>query len=438
MQMATPSILLQARAIDPTQVRPVVSLSNGQNVEMNRLDDGSGGWTGTVSVPTDQSYVVTVLWVETIQSRELQLLRLDQTIIVTPDNSEFSLDPSRYTKNLDDDGDGASNLDERIANTDPFFNDGEQPGDEPSGPDDPTPVTPIDPVNPSVPAEPAEPTEPTEPAEPAEPAEPTEPTEPAEPAEPTEPVEPTEPTVDVFIPRIAASLAPDIDGLGVTVDANGLFTGEWASAAYLGTSGAPLRISNLMIDAGTDEVGAVEYRKWAAMHDGEYLYIVVTVEDDGARFRDSDDLVWEDDSLELYIDGNNSKLTTYDGVDDFQFTFPVRGPGGSKQAVDSGETTGQFNPSSDDADIDFATGPGDGPRGLRRPNFEQDVYEIRIELDSVGIAVNQPFGLELQINDDDDGELRDGKWGWHHPPRVNVDVDETFQNPSIMGSARLD
>ena len=56
----------------------------------------------------------------------------------------------------------------------------------------------------------------------------------------------------------------------------------------------------------------------------------------------------------------------------------------------------------------------------------------------MGIAVNQPFGLELQINDDDDGELRDSKWGWHHPPRVGVDVDETFLNPSIMGTARLD
>ena len=223
------------------------------------------------------------------------------------------------------------------------------------------------------------------------------------------------------------------------MDANGLFTGEWAAAAYLGTSGTPLRISNLMIDNGTDEPDeddVAEYRKWAAMHDGRYRYIVVTVEDGGARFRDSDTFVWQDDSLEIYIDGNNSKLTSYDGVDDFQFTFPVRGTGGSKQAVSSGETLGQFNPPT--ADIDFATGPGVGPRGLRRPNFEQDVYEIRIELDSVGIAVNQPFGLELQINDDDDGELRDGKWGWHHPPRVDVDVDETFLNPSIMGTARLD
>ena len=141
VQMATPSVILQARAVDPTQVRPIVTLSNGQSVRMSRLEDGSGSWTGTISVPTNQSYVVTVLWVETIQSRELQLLRLDQTITVTPDNSEFSLDASRYTKNLDDDGDGATNLDERIANTDPFFNDGEQIAGEPSSPDDPTPVS---------------------------------------------------------------------------------------------------------------------------------------------------------------------------------------------------------------------------------------------------------------------------------------------------------
>jgi len=441
MQVATPSILLQTRAIDSTQVRPIVTLSNGQQVTMARSDDGSG-WTGNVSVPPDQSYVVTVLWVENYQSRDLQLLRLDQTITVTPDNSEFTLDAARYTNNIDDDGDGATNLDERIANTDPYTQEGGQPDEDQPGIDIPTPLDPLQPTPPVNPTEPEEPTEPQEPIDPEEPTEPEEPIDPEEPTEPEEPIDPDEPptpdntNVDLFIPRIAQSLAPTIDGLNVIVDNNGLFTGEWAAAGYLETSGVPLTVSNLMIDLNNAETNAANYRKWAAMHDGEYLYIVVTVDDDGARFRDSGSEVWQDDSLEIFIDGNNSKLTSYDGVDDYQFTFPVRGSGASKQAVTSGEVIGQFNPTS--AEIDFATGPGVGPDGLRRANFEQDVYELRLSLDSLGIAVNQPFGLEVQINDDDDGEERDSKWGWHHPARVNTDVDETFENPSFMGTARLD
>ena len=50
----------------------------------------------------------------------------------------------------------------------------------------------------------------------------------------------------------------------------------------------------------------------------------------------------------------------------------------------------------------------------------------------------RPFGFELQVNDDDDGGPREGKWGWAHPARVSEDVDRTFVNPSIMGVAVLD
>ena len=89
--------------------------------------------------------------------------------------------------------------------------------------------------------------------------------------------------------------------------------------------------------------------------------------------------------------------------------------------------------------IDFATGPSIGPDGLLHQTiYEQDVYELRIELESAGISSNAPFGFELQINDDDDGLQRDSKWGWKHPARQNTDIDNTPNNPSVMGTVVLE
>ena len=53
------------------------------------------------------------------------------------------------------------------------------------------------------------------------------------------------------------------------------------------------------------------------MYDATNLYIFVEVKDpnnvnDGGNW-------WDNDGVEVFIDGNNSKGTTYDAVDDYQF-----------------------------------------------------------------------------------------------------------------------
>src|SRR5207253_9400462 len=52
---------------------------------------------------------------------------------------------------------------------------------------------------------------------------------------------------------------------------------------------------------------------FAVMWDNTNLYVGVRVLD-GNLFSDSPD-TWEDDAVEIYIDANNNKLTTYDGRD---------------------------------------------------------------------------------------------------------------------------
>ena len=428
LALAPPAALLSTRAVDRTQLRPRVSIEDGRQLDMTELD--TGRWSGTIDLAPGGRYTLRVTWIETIGGRQLELASFTRDFTVGDDGSLIEVDASEYDLTLDRDGDGISNLAERENGSDPFVaapdggdgGDGEDDeddeddgnggnggngngnngngnggngnngngngGDEDEQPDDRAP----DPAS-------------------------------------------ERDTARVIVPRIAREDAPRIDGLGVARDANGAYLGEWAAATRFDADGNPLAIDRFMVDGGTDETDGTIRRRWAAMHDGEYLYVLVVVDDEGLRFRDSMAL-FNDDSLELFIDGNNSKSRIPDR-DDIQRTMPLVAPGTNRSGVDEGIVSGPFL-SRAPVEIDFATGPGLGPPGQGSSDAAQDVYELRIELDSANIVPERPFGFELQVNDDDDGGRREGKWGWAHPARVSEDIDRTFINPSIMGVAVLD
>ena len=46
---------------------------------------------------------------------------------------------------------------------------------------------------------------------------------------------------------------------------------------------------------------------------------------------------------------------------------------------------------------------------------------------------NTPFAIDVQINDDDDGDQRDSKWAWFAPSGQ----DWTWTDPSQLGPAIL-
>ncbi len=58
---------------------------------------------------------------------------------------------------------------------------------------------------------------------------------------------------------------------------------------------------------------------WKALYDSENLYVMVDVADDSLQ--NDSDASWQDDSVEVYFDGGNSKLTTALSGDDHQYTF---------------------------------------------------------------------------------------------------------------------
>lgn len=240
----------------------------------------------------------------------------------------------------------------------------------------------------------------------------------------------------VRIPATDSANAPKIDGSFINyINGSERLDGEWRFAAQ----GTDMDIANLMFGALPQSSEPVRHH-WAAMHDGEYLYLLVVSDDAAEHYQDTDEArkPWKDDSIEIFIDGNNSALESYDGVDDFHMTINLQ------TTANTANSSGAVNPKirqSDfsatlPADLSFATGPLHGPmaEGLRG---RKDIYEVRIKLSELNIELDKPFGIEIQINDDDNGGTRDRKWGWEHPAGTDDSNDYTWQNPGFMGKAVL-
>jgi len=225
--------------------------------------------------------------------------------------------------------------------------------------------------------------------------------------------------------------APPIDGS---------FEQIWAdSGQFLDRDRNNLAIDNLMIDINGAIAADENNFQWAAMHDGEYLYLFVFGEnvDRQTPFGDST-MVWHDDTVDIFWNADNSRQNIYDGVDDYHLLVPLLKRGPDLEANNSDDVDARFMVGTNSAEfpvsgIDFAT--------CLCPT-DRNVWEIRINLAEAQIPVNQPIGFEIQMNDDNNGGLRDAKYGWFHPARQPGDTeamsDRTWSNPSFMGRVRLE
>ena len=193
---------------------------------------------------------------------------------------------------------------------------------------------------------------------------------------------------------------------------------EWRNAVRCDNKGNFLGVSHLIIDAVGDEIEDNSWANsnWRAIHDGRFLYVLVTVVNEPffERFNDSVD-AWHDDSVEVFLDAGNEQSLTYDS-NDFQkvFTFTGNSDAGSSSAS---RLQTQFNTSLA-TDIGVET---------------NSVYEIRIDMASAGLSIGTRFGFDVHINDDDDGGDRETKWAWFAPSGD----DSSWHNPSLFGQAIL-
>lgn len=242
---------------------------------------------------------------------------------------------------------------------------------------------------------------------------------------------PTVANVDVNIPY-ASTGTPIIDGV--------FDEGPWGAATMLDASGSRLRINHLMMEQrdlsgleDNDDVYEKDLRPWHtwhAMYDEKYLYLLVEVTQDVYPTCDSKD-PWDDDDLNIYWDGDNSKGDKYDGVNDYHLLIPLFERGAECLNFNSnGRMINGVNSASLSRgdDLRYATGPS---------GTNAYIYEVRIGLKKAGITAGKIFGFDVHVDDDDDGGDRDQKWGWKHPSRKGSDVDETYIKPSVMGNVIL-
>lgn len=396
-----PAQLAQIRAINNSQLTCIVTI-DGQAVAMTS-NGANTEWSGTVVVPENKTLQLEMRWVyETlpvaIHTRTINALTSDTTLAIS--SSDYTTDAPE----LDFDLDGYSNLSE--------FTDDFDPRD----------------IN-----------------------------------------SPGAPDIDVVIPWVSPSEVPTIDGFYDTI---------WTTAGgFKDREGNDLFIDNLMIDLGAQFANDTSRFRWAAMHDGTYLYIIVFTErvTEQTPFGDSQ-VPFRDDNLNLFLDGDNSKLSSYDGVDDMHFFIPflnLRSPappndnlipvpnsdgdlifdedGNIRVSGDAGpifvKTADLKANNNTDTSIGSRFGLGDNsvaaPEDFLFANClcreDENTYELRINLAQAGIVVDRAFGIELQIDDDNTGGNRNARYGWAHPARSGgQNTDETWRNPSLMGTAILD
>jgi hypothetical protein len=189
------------------------------------------------------------------------------------------------------------------------------------------------------------------------------------------------------------------------------------------TSQAPVIDGNaedLWSDAQKCKIGNVIYSPvssnedlsayYKAMWDAENLYLIVDVNDDVLK-NDSDDF-YQDDAIEVFIDPDNSKSGSYD-ENDGQYYFDWHKTNPSMGQFQHGNTAG----------IEFAIVTTD--KGY--------CAEIKFPWSTLGTkpAAGVKIGLDIHVDDDDDGGDRDTKLTWRDKN------DYAWQNPSIFGTAEL-
>jgi uncharacterized protein YjdB len=198
---------------------------------------------------------------------------------------------------------------------------------------------------------------------------------------------------DLFLVRTA--VAPVIDG---TKEAT------WTET--------PLPIAKVLSTAPSSAADASG--TWTSLWDAENLYLFIDVNDD-QKVVDSGNGWWEDDHLEIYIDADGSRPSSYGNR---QYQYFIR-RGGTALA-------GQpWYPASVSANIVVANVEKPGGAGYR--------LEVKIPFASLGVTAEEYkfMGIDVQIGDDDDGGSEDTRLGWHSA------INAVYQNPSLMAVVQL-
>jgi hypothetical protein len=156
---------------------------------------------------------------------------------------------------------------------------------------------------------------------------------------------------------------------------------------------------------------------WRALWNWEALYVMVEVTDD-ALVNDSGGggSKWLDDSVEIYVDGDNSKATSPD-TNDHQYTIYW-----NNEVWE--EPSAIHNGAPSLVGVDYAV----------KTTAEGYLLEIKLPWMSIMGKAAEPgqlIGFDVWINDDDDGDGRDSQVSWYSTD------GNGWQDPSVWGVAAL-
>ena len=189
-----------------------------------------------------------------------------------------------------------------------------------------------------------------------------------------------------------------------------------------------IQAKDATVPASNDKDASV---KFAVIADDKFLYIAAEITDDKIETGgDTGCDVWKDDSIEIYIDGENDKANTYD-KNDAQITVGADVIGVKPEVkVLEGLLGGCVGITQGPSTETIATGASTAT-GWN--------VEIGIPLKNAGWNIKPKDGLiigfNVQYNDDDDGAGRDHKLIWC--VREVQQGEGSWQNPSLFAELRF-
>jgi len=164
---------------------------------------------------------------------------------------------------------------------------------------------------------------------------------------------------------------------------------------------------------------------WQVLYDEENLYVILDVTDD--VLQNDSDSAWQDDSVEVYFDGGNTKLDTPLSGDDHQYTF-----GWTADDIQGTNITG-YTDGIEHAQVTTDTG-----------------WRIEIKMPWLSIQDAAPLagdliGIDCYYNDDDDGgDSREGKMlsistveGWNDASQWGTGILAVIPEPVDPGTDGL-
>jgi gliding motility-associated-like protein len=151
--------------------------------------------------------------------------------------------------------------------------------------------------------------------------------------------------------------------------------------------------------------------RWRALYDNTYLYVIAEIKDDVLKNDGGTDW-YNDDCLEVFIDGRYNRGTSYDNNDDFQYAFRYNDP-----TIVVGT-----NSVKSSAGMSFAQ------------HLSADGYNIEIRIPWTTINISPPIngqtiGFDIEVDDDDGIGNND-----REAQVAAFDISgNAWQNPNLFG-----